>query len=160
MAVYQAIIGRNEEVDLVGVAMHLPAKIDTGAFRSSIHAEDIQVVTKNGVKTLTCKLLGHPGSPIVRDYETTNFEEVEVRSSNGHAEDRYAITLKLKLANKVFDTSFSLSSRDKNLFPILIGRKALKRRYIVDVSKSAVKVDKLAKSLGFSPSDYEESQEK
>lgn len=159
MAKYQVIIGRAEEVDIVGVALGVPAKIDTGAYRSSIHAGNVKVIDVDGVKTLRYSILGHRNAVIRRDLETTDFSEVEVKSSNGLKETRYEVKLKIKLANKLFTTSFSLTERTTNLYPILIGRTALLRRYLVDVAKSSVRVDKLLTSFGVEPSDFEEGMD-
>ena len=159
MANYQVIIGRAEEVDIVGVALAVPAKIDTGAYRSSIHAGGIKIVDVNGVKTLRYSILGHKNAIIKRDLETTDFSEVEVTSSNGLSEVRYEVKLKIKLANKLFKTSFSLTSRENTLFPILIGRTALQRRYLVDVTKTSVRLDRLLKTFGVKPNDFEEGMD-
>lgn len=159
MAKYQVIIGRAEEVDIVGVALGVPAKIDTGAYRSSIHASDIKVVTVNGVKTLKFSILGHQNAVIKRPLETDEFSEVEVTSSNGQSETRYEVKLKIKLANKVFKTSFSLSERENTLFPILIGRTALVRRFLVDVARTSVRIDGMLKSFSRLPSDFEEGMD-
>ena len=159
MARYVTIIGRSEEIDIVQVALSVPAKVDTGAYRSSIHAGDIKVVDKNGQKVLRFSILGHKNAVIKRDIESTDFHEVAVRSSNGQAEKRYEVKLKIKLANKVFKTSFSLSDRANNLYPVLIGRTALNNRFIVDVSKSAVKVERMLKAVNIKPSDFEEGMD-
>ncbi len=148
MAKYQVIIGRAEEIDIVGVALGVPSKIDTGAYRSSIQASGIRVAQIEGVPTLKFSILGHKNAVIKRDMETTEFDEVLVRSSNGHEETRYEVKLKIKLANKVFKTSFTLADRSKNIFPILIGRAALNRRFIVDTVKNSVKIDDLLMTFG------------
>lgn len=157
---YTTIIGRAESVDVIGKALEVPAKIDSGAFRSSIHATKVKVSTKNGTRTLTCKLLGHPCSPVPRDFETTTFDEITVRSSNGHEETRYEVTLRVKIGNKVFNTSFSLADRSSNLFPVLIGRKALKNRFLVDVTKSNVNRQQLMRDFGITePRDQEDLED-
>ncbi len=160
MARYTTIIGRAEAVDVVGKALEVPAKIDSGAFRSSIHASDIKVSSKAGVRTLTCKLLGHPCSPVPREFETTDFDEVTVRSSNGQEETRYEVTIRVKIGNKVFNTSYSLADRSGNLFPILVGRKALKNRFLVDVTKSNVNRQRLMRDFGVTePRDEEDLED-
>ena len=159
MAKFQVIIGRAEEVDLVGVALGVPAKIDTGAYRSAIHASGIKVVSVDGVKTLKFSILGHKNAVIKRDLESTDFSEVEVTSSNGQTEKRYEVKLRIKLANKVFRTSFSLSDRGKTLYPILIGRTALAGRYLVDSAKTSIKVDSLLKNFGQKPGEFEEGMD-
>ena len=159
MAKYQVIIGRAEEIDIVGVALGVPAKIDTGAYRSSIHATSAKVVTVDGVKTLRYCILGHKNAVIKRDLETTEFSEVGVTSSNGQSEVRYEIKLRIKLANKVFKTSFSLSERSNTLYPILVGRTALANRYLVDAARTSIKVDSLLKNFGHKPADFEEGMD-
>lgn len=160
MSKYPVIIGRSEPVDITGVALAVPAKVDTGAFRSSIHASNIKIKTIDGVETLTCGLLGHPCAPVVRDFKTTQFSKVSVRSSNGHEETRYEVRIRIKLGNKVFNTSFTLADRSSNLFPILIGRHALNNRFLVNVSSSNVKKQELLRDFGLdAPRDEEDLED-
>jgi len=156
MAKYVTIIGRAEEIDIVGTALGIPAKVDTGAYRSSIHAGDIKIVEKDGAKQLKFSILGHKNAVIKRDLAVADFTQVNVRSSNGHEQTRYEVKLKVKLANKIFTTSFSLTDRDNNIFPVLIGRTALNRRFIVDVAKSSVKMDKLLSTFGLDEKGFGE----
>ncbi len=148
MSKYQVIIGRAEPIDLVGLALGIPAKIDTGAFRSSIHASAIKVRSIDGQEMLTCKLLGHPCAAVPRSFSTKEFAEVTVRSSNGQEEVRYEVRLRVKLGNKVFRTSFTLADRTNNLFPVLVGRHALKNRFMVNVDVSHVNRQRLLKDFG------------
>lgn len=160
MSKFQVIIGRFECLDVVTVALKVPAKIDTGAFRSSIHAQNIKVVKKDGKEILTCDLLGHPCSPVRRPYQTDHFSKVSVTNSFGNEEERYEVPIKIKLGPKVFTTSFTLADRSNNLFPILVGRKLLKGRYLVDVSKSNVDRIKLKKTFGIgTPLDAEDMED-
>ncbi len=69
------------------------------------------------------------------------------------------MSLKIKLANKLFKTSFSLAERGNTLFPVLVGRTALRNRYLVDVNKSSVKTEKLLKNFGHKPTDFEEGMD-
>lgn len=129
----KALVGRAERVsfpiaDITGV----PAKIDTGAFRSSVWASDIYV--KDG--KLHYKLLG-PESPFYsgRECITEDFETVEVENSFGHKENRYSIHIRIKLGSKTTKSNFTLADRSQKTYPVLIGRKLLRGRYIVDVSE-------------------------
>lgn len=148
MAKHKVIIGRNEEIDIVGKALSIPAKIDTGAFRSAIHCSSTKVVTKKGKPVLKFVLFGHPVRRVAIPMEATEFSKVPVMSSNGTTEDRYEVSLKIKIGPKIFFTSFSLADRSGNVFPVLIGRKALKNRFVVDVSTMSVDRRKLRESLG------------
>jgi hypothetical protein len=48
---------------------------------------------------------------------------------------RYVVKLQLKLDDKTIVGTFTLSDRSKKTYPILIGRKLLNRKFLVDVSK-------------------------
>lgn len=160
MSKYQIIIGRAEQIDFIGAAFGVPAKIDSGAYRSSVHATSVKEVTKNGEKVLKFSLFGHPCVPLPRPLETTRFTTMPVRSSNGKTETRYEVTLKIKVGSKVFNTSFTLADRSNNVYPILIGRKALKNRFMVDVSRSSVKRMELKKHFGIlTPEDEEDLED-
>jgi len=161
MARYTVIIGRSEPADIVGVALAVPVKVDTGAYRSSIHASEIKLIKdENGDKVLSFNILGHPCSPIKRAMRVNEFDTVTVRSSNGQEQDRYEVKLKIKLGNKIFTTSFSLADRSYNMFPVLIGRKTMKGRYLVDVDVSNVNKQQMVKDFGVnSPRDEEDSED-
>jgi hypothetical protein len=157
---HSVIIGRAEYVDIKDVVLNVPAKIDTGAFRSSVHCSDVFVSEKDGKPVLKVKLLGHPVSPVIYDLVFEEYEEVEVTNSFGHAEKRFEVKLKLKIGSKVFTTSCTLADRRNNLFPVLIGREALRKRFVVDVSQSSVDRVKLKKEYGIKhPLDREDLEE-
>ena len=59
----------------------------------------------------------------------------KVISSNGTSEIRVLVKIKLKLGRKVYNTKFTLTDRSNMKNSILIGRKFLRNRFIVDVSK-------------------------
>ncbi|NBU33014.1 ATP-dependent zinc protease [bacterium] len=159
MAKFQIIIGRAEQIDIVGTALGVPARIDTGAFRSSIHATDIKEITKDGVKQLQFSILGHTCAPVARKVVATKYNVVTVRSSNGEVSDRYAVTFKVKIGPKIFNTSFSLSDRSQNVFPILVGREALNGRFIVDSNKTSVSKVSLVKQFGIALDNHEGTEE-
>jgi len=159
MSKYQVVISRNETIDLVGLVEGVPAKVDTGAFRSAIHATNVKVEKRDGRNALTCTLLGHRTSPQSYPFETTKFSKVSVTNSFGREEKRYEVQLRVKLGAKVFNTSFTLADRSKNLFPVLIGRKLLKGRFMVDVSTSRINRLMLKKQFGVQLPDDEEDLE-
>lgn len=160
MPKYQIIIGRAEKVDFTGIALNVPAKIDTGAFRSSVHACDIkEVKKKDGTKVLRFNLFGHPCAPVKRPIEVDRYDKLDVKSSNGSAETRYEVTMKIKIGPKIFNTSFTLADRGNNVFPVLIGRKALSKRFVVDTAKTSVKRQDLIKEFGLTGPVSEEDFE-
>lgn len=111
----------------------VPAKIDTGAFSSAIWASDIKV--KN--QALEFKLFG----PTSRFYtgktiRHKDFRTVRVKSSNGQSEIRYSTHLSIKIAGRRIRATFTLADRSRNRYPILIGRRAIKNKFLVDVNKN------------------------
>lgn len=153
------IIGRSEYIDLVGLATSVPAKIDTGAYRSAVHATNVTVENVNGEKVLKCSLLGHPCSPVPHPFQTTEFQEAKVINSFGDEETRYVINLKVKMGSKAFRTSFTLADRTRTLFPVLAGRKLLKNRFMVDVSKANVDRKSLKNKFSIDLPMYEDDLE-
>lgn len=139
MSRYPVVIGRFELIDIVDKVDNVPAKIDTGAYRSSIHATNIRIILKkSGKQYLRFTILGHAAHGTQRVVETTKFKKRSVTSSNGHTSERYEVRLKIRLGYKIYLTAFTLTNRSNNVFPVLIGRKALSGRYLVDTNKTGL----------------------
>jgi len=135
---HKVVIGRSEELSIIGPGIsNIPAKSDTGAYRSAIHADKISV-DKNG--TLHFCLLGnHPvcGS-MAKEMTTENFTRAKIDNSFGHGEWRYEVRLRIKLGPKIFTASFTLADRSKKIYPVLLGRKLLNGRFLVDSEESSL----------------------
>lgn len=131
------IIGRKEKVSLPDLGLKLVwAKVDTGAYTSSIHAENIEIVEVNGKRVLQFQPLlpGHKSySGEVVTFE--HFREKKVKNSFGHAEVRYLIETTFELADERYIAEFTLSDRSSMRNAILLGRKILRNRFLVDVCK-------------------------
>ncbi|MEZ4766779.1 MAG: RimK/LysX family protein, partial [Calditrichia bacterium] len=59
-----------------------------------------------------------------------------VRSSSGHSEDRYFIQTILRIFDENLTVILSLTDRSDMKYPVLIGRKLLQKRFVVDVSRT------------------------
>jgi hypothetical protein len=157
---HKIIIGRAESLSFVDAQIFdVPAKIDTGAYRNAIHASDIRI--ENG--ELVCTLLGgHPlCDTMSHEIRTKVYEKVNIRNSFGINEERYEINLKVKLGPKLFSSSFSLADRSKNVYPILIGRKLLNRRFMIDTDKTSVSRKALKEQYDINfPKDEEDGRDK
>ncbi len=57
-----------------------------------------------------------------------------VKSSNGTRQERIFILTTLELYGQVYETEISLTDRKEMTYAMLIGRKYLEDRFIVDVS--------------------------
>ena len=128
------IIGRVETISILDLELFdLDAKIDTGAYSNSLHCDDIFVDEDNFVHF---KLLDkiHP-SYHGRKIKLPLYKTKSVKSSNGIVQIRASIQVRVKFAGKTYKTLVSLTSRSDMKYPMLIGRKFLQNRFLVDVSK-------------------------
>lgn len=128
-----SVIGSTEFVDVANFR-HVPAKIDTGADSSSIWASHIRV-TKDGF--LRFRLFGE-GSPFYtgKAFKRKDYKVAVVRDASGHEQARYRTHLRVTVKGHKIKVLFSLADRSNNNFPILIGRRTIAGRFIVDVSKN------------------------
>lgn len=128
------VLGRNVAVDFVGFAEKIPAKVDTGADSSSVWATNIQVNDK-GVLEFT--LFGE-GSPLYtgQKIRREQYGVAVVRSATGHVQIRYRAEFSLRLGRKRVKAMFNLSDRSNQKFPVLIGRRTLKNKFYVDVTRA------------------------
>jgi hypothetical protein len=151
------IISSTEYIS-VGDLKSIPAKIDTGADSSSIWASDIEV-DKDGI--LRFKLFAknspyYTGEVIEKEKYTVS----AVRSSNGEEQIRYRAMIPIKICNRTIKASLTLADRKKNKFPVLIGRRTISGKFLVDVSKAKVehparpKTRKLNKELNENPYEF------
>lgn len=157
---HKVIIGRSEVLTFLGTdAVNVPAKTDTGAYRSAVHASNI-LVREDGI--LTFELLGgHPvcGS-MSRVIEAEAYKQVTVANSFGHQEERFEVKLKVKLGPKIFHAQFTLADRSKKIYPILLGRKLLNHRFLVDSSETSLDRITLKRQYNIDfPNDEEEGRE-
>ncbi len=134
------LIGRREKIDLLGLKLkNLDAKVDTGAYTSALHCHNINVVKKNGTKYLKFNLLD-PSHPLYgkKVFKVSDFKYKKVKSSNGKSESRYIIKTLLRIYDMDIETEFSLSDRTMMKYPVLLGRKFIKKGFVVDVTKTNV----------------------
>lgn len=128
-------IGRTEKIYLPGtVTKPVAAKVDTGAGLSSIWATKIREENSS----LYFRLFG-PSSPHYTGKDIHipkgQFSRTRIRNSFGHREQRYVVKMKVKIAGRVINGTFTLANRSRQLYPILLGRRLLKGKFVVDVTK-------------------------
>lgn len=129
----QKILGRYDRVDLPQLGLsNIHAKIDTGANTSSLHCHRAEVV--DGKLEFVLLDEEHPEFTGMR-FIFPQFEVRNIKNSFGEVERRFVIVTTLKIFNEEITTEFSLSNRGSLKFPILIGRKILRDRFLIDVKK-------------------------
>jgi hypothetical protein len=130
-------IGRTERADIPEWELFdLEAKIDTGAYTSSLHCHHIEQKEKDG-RTMVCFNLLDPTHKIYNEklFEWPVHKSKKVKSSNGVSEERIIVKTTLILAGRELDAELSLTDRSEMRHPLLIGRKFLKKRFLVDVNR-------------------------
>ena len=123
------IIGRVERVKLPYFGgVELRARIDTGAKTSSVWAERVEEVSGG----LRVQLAGVQGA-----YTFKHYTRVRVASSMGHAQTRYKVKIPIIIRKRRIMATFTLADRSKQVYPMLIGRSTLMKKFVVDVSRGS-----------------------
>jgi hypothetical protein len=136
--IHKKIIGRLEYVNIPDFHLsNIEAKIDTGAYNGAIHVSMITEFEREG-KTFIRFILLDENHPEFhgKAFETDEFEERRVKSSNGEIQHRYAVPVTIQLKGLELKTKLSLSNRKDLRYPILLGRKIIKKHFIIDASKT------------------------
>lgn len=134
------VIGWRERVDLPALKVFgLRAKIDTGAKTSSLHVDEVSVVDRAGAGVnLRVTVTGTDARGVERAVccDVRSLGTRRVKSSTGHMENRHVIMTALRLGGQEYPIEITLSDRSDMKFPMLIGRTALSRRFLVDCGRS------------------------
>lgn len=140
------IIGATDIVDLPDLGwFDVPVRIDSGATTSSIHCSRVRLI-KDGEQPQLCFYLDAKKGAPQQSYTVSDFKETIVRNSSGKEEKRYVIKTKITIFGKKIRTEFSLANRRKMRYPILLGRKLLNKRFLVDVSQKDLSAAKRSKA--------------
>ena len=131
-------IGWREWVALpaLGIAT-IKTKVNTGARSSAIHAFGVSVVRRGGRDIVQFQL--HPlqhNAKIVVPAEAELIEYRHVRNSGGQQMLRPVILTELALGDQVWTIELTLAGRDAMGFRMLLGREALRRRFLVNPGRS------------------------
>jgi hypothetical protein len=130
---FMQVLGRSDRVDLPLLGLYdIHAKIDTGAYNCSLHCSTAEVVDGKLVFVLLDE--EHPEFTGMK-FTFKKFEKREIRNSFGEAEMRFVIKTRIKINDHVIRAEFSLSNRGNLKFPVLLGRKILRDRFLIDVTK-------------------------
>jgi len=126
------IIGAFEPVSFPEFkSQNVVAKIDTGAYTGAIHCSVIQEQNVAGGKILMF-------TPLDTDVRVQKDEFIikYVRSSNGKREKRYFIATQIIVHNQPYEITISLTDRSTMRWPVLIGRRFLKKyNFLIDPAR-------------------------
>lgn len=130
-------IGWKEIVDFIDFKIcNVPAKVDTGAKTSVLHCKHIELVKigrKNFVRFI-------PLDNTYEGYGTMHIlpfhKERKIKNSFGGEENRFIIKTNITIFNENYEIEISLRDRSGMEFPMLLGRTFIRKKFLVDVSKS------------------------
>jgi hypothetical protein len=118
---------------------HLKAKIDTGARTSSLHAFGSQWFDRGGAPWVRFEI--HPWQRSTEDATVVEAAVIgtrDIRSSSGEVEHRPVVRTTIVLAGVPVPAEITLTRRDEMGFRMLVGREALRRRFVIDPGLSYV----------------------
>ena len=127
------VIGEVEDVVVDPLNLKFEARIDTGAKSTSIHAENIQLIEREGKRFVRFSLLDKKTNKLV-ELERRFRRKVIIKQLSGDNEHRYVVTLWLTLGKTKDEIEVNLTDRSAYEYKLLVGRNLLTDRAIVDVS--------------------------
>ena len=137
------VIGWREIVTLPNLGIsQIKAKIDTGARSSALHAFPVEKFQREGQEMIHFQV-----HPYQRDTEHTITAEAklleyrEIRPSSGKTQLRPVILTNVELDNVQWQIELTLTNRDVMGFRMLLGRQAVRDRFLVDPGKSFLQSD-------------------
>lgn len=115
----------------------IKAKVDTGARSSCLHAFRVEPFQRGGEEWVQFDV--HPRQKytdqVVR-CEAPVLDRRRVRDSGGHEELRYVIETVISMGDERVRAEVTLTDRDTMKFRVLLGRTAMRGRYVVDPGRS------------------------
>jgi len=122
-------VGRTERVSFPDLGIEkTDAKVDTGAYGNALHVDEIFIKEDKLFFIIDDK-----------EYVYEKYKTVVVRNSFGKKQKRFSIKTKMVLGEKSYKVYISLTNRKKMKYPMLIGRRFLRRfEYMVNVGKKNI----------------------
>lgn len=134
----KAAIGWREWVGLPELTVQqIKAKVDTGARSSSLHASEIEEFTRASKKWVRFRVhleQRKPSEYLLAEAEVLEYRSV--RSSSGKATVRPVILTLVELLGTRWPVELTLANRDRMGFRMLLGREAIRGRFVVDSGSS------------------------
>jgi hypothetical protein len=127
------IIGRKTIIQLPGLGgSNVRAKIDTGAFRTAVHCESWSLKEINGKEVLEVTIQWESDKPIVLHFK--KFQKRIIKNSFGQTEERYCVRTLILIHKKKIQSEISFTNRSGMRYPVLLGRKTIGKKFLVDFS--------------------------
>jgi hypothetical protein len=124
------VIGWHECISLPDLGLlDFAVKVDTGAKTTALHAEEIETFFKNGERWVRFQRPAIKGTPpAVLSFPV--YTKRAITNTSGTPETRIVIRTPMVLAGRKWKIDISLTDRGNMRFPLILGRRALRRRNI------------------------------
>jgi len=135
--ILKKIIGRKDKGCFPELSLeNIELKVDTGAYTSTIHCTLLETFSKNAEEYVNFIPLDqhHPGYK-GKEITLKKHKEKSVKSSNGESQSRFVVETTIELFGTVYPIQLTLSNRSDMRFPVLLGRRFLTDKFIVDTSE-------------------------
>ena len=131
------IVGKKELISIVDLELYgLDAKVDTGADSNALHCDHIEIDDEGFVHfTLLDEV---HASYHGKKMKIPLYRVKKVRSSNGELQHRPSIKVAVEFYGQKYQAIISLTNRADMKYPMLIGRKFLSGKFLVDVEQEYI----------------------
>jgi hypothetical protein len=127
------LIGWREWLALPALGLpEVKAKIDTGARSSSLHVASVESFERDGHTWLRFAVAPRRRGGRLFHCEAQAADRRDVTDSGGHITQRWFVRTDIELGGRRFSAEINLTNRGDMIFPMLLGRTALRGRFRVD----------------------------
>ena len=132
------LLGWLEGAYLQPWGVRVRAKLDSGALTSSIHAEQIETFEKDAQTWVRFWFPFGAREGFEKGFliEKPVLRTAVIKEHEGQNPTRYVVELDICVSGDTFATEVTLANRSKFNYPIILGRRALAERFIIDSSSS------------------------
>ena len=131
------VLGWREWLALPDLGIHaIRAKLDSGARSSALHVDSLETFQAGGREWVRFSVATGSTHAKLVVVESTVHDRRPVTDSGGHVSERIFLRTRLVLAGQTYPVEINLTSRRNMLFPMLLGRTALARHFLIDPGRS------------------------
>lgn len=124
------VIGWHECISLPELGLRdFAVKVDTGAKTTALHADEIETFAIDGEEWVRFRCPDLPGVP-PKTCEFPIYTERNITNTSGTPQTRIVIRTPMVLAGRKWRIDISLTDRGNMRFPLILGRRALRRKNI------------------------------
>ena len=129
------VYGYVENVYLDSKRLKLKAKLDSGAKTSSLNALDVVKFERDGKNWIKFNMID-PETGEKTEFEKQIKRYVKIKQHETKNQRRPVVSMEVRLGNTHIEREFSLTSRDKFIYQVLLGRSFVNGIALIDVSRT------------------------